>query len=164
MPDLRADSCRVCSFATHVVQGSLKRSSAQLTAKQRFQAATTGKGNTMDLEKFARVFGLEYSARPRELPPLPYFPNGIGYGAHRVPLSELPPMGGLPENMDALGGFYRHIRIGRLDESSGFCRCWTDWWNGWTTKSWQTHRRAGLSLRTAKPTSLCQTCNGSQAG
>ena len=74
----------------------------------------------MDLEKFARVFGLEYSARPRELPPLPYFPNGIGYGAHRVPLSELPPMGGLPENMDALGGFYRHIRIGRLDESSGF--------------------------------------------
>ena len=29
-------------------------------------------------------------------------------------------MGSLPENMGALGGFYRHIRIGRLDESSGF--------------------------------------------
>lgn len=74
----------------------------------------------MDLEKFARVFGLEYLPQPRELPPQPYFPNGIGYGAHRVPHSELPAMGSLPENMDALGGFYRHIRIGRLDESSGF--------------------------------------------
>jgi len=33
----------------------------------------------MDLEKFARVFGLEYLLQPRELLPLPYFPNGIGY-------------------------------------------------------------------------------------
>ena len=74
----------------------------------------------MDLEKFARVFGLEYLPQPRELPPQPYFPNGIGYGAHRVLHSELPAMGSLPENMGALGGFYRHIRIGRLDESSGF--------------------------------------------
>ena len=74
----------------------------------------------MDLEKFVRVFGLEYLPQPRELLPLPYFPNGICYGAHRVPHSELPAMGSLPENMDALGGFYRHIRIGRLDESSGF--------------------------------------------
>ena len=29
-------------------------------------------------------------------------------------------MGGLPDNMGALGGFYRHIRIGELNESYGF--------------------------------------------
>ena len=74
----------------------------------------------MDLEKFARVFGLEYLLQPRELLPLPYFPNGIGYGAHRVLHSELPAMGSLPENMGALGEFYRHIRIGELSESYGF--------------------------------------------
>ena len=74
----------------------------------------------MDLEKFARVFGLEYLPQPRELLPLPYFPNGIGYGAHRVLHSELPAMGSLPENMGALGEFYRHIRIGELSESYGF--------------------------------------------
>ena len=74
----------------------------------------------MNLEHFARLFRLQYQPQPRELPPQPYFPNGIGYGAHRVPLSELPPMGGLPENMGALGEFYRHIRIGELSESYGF--------------------------------------------
>ncbi|WP_315359547.1 hypothetical protein [Neisseria bacilliformis] len=74
----------------------------------------------MNLEHFARLFRLQYQPQPRELPPQPYFPNGIGYGAHRVPHSELPPMGGLPDNMGALGGFYRHIRIGGLDDSYGF--------------------------------------------
>ena len=74
----------------------------------------------MNLKHFARLFHLQYLPQPRELLPLPYFSNGIGYGAHRVLHSELPAMGSLPENMDALGGFYRHIRIGRLDESSGF--------------------------------------------
>ena len=74
----------------------------------------------MNLEHFARLFRLQYQPQPRELPPQPYFPNGIGYVAHRVPRSELPPMGGLPENMGALGEFYRHIRIGELSESYGF--------------------------------------------
>ena len=74
----------------------------------------------MNLEHFARLFHLQYLPHPRELPPQPYFPHGIGYGAHRVPHRELPPMGGLPENMGALGGFYRHIRIGELNESYGF--------------------------------------------
>ena len=74
----------------------------------------------MNLKHFARLFHLQYLPQPRELLPLPYFSNGIGYGAHRVLHSELPAMGSLPENMDALGGFYRHIRIGRLDESYGF--------------------------------------------
>ena len=37
-----------------------------------------------------------------------------------MPHSELPAMGGLPENMGALGEFYRHIRIGELSESYGF--------------------------------------------
>ncbi len=52
----------------------------------------------MNLEKFASVFGLQYLIQPRKLPL----------------------MGSLPENMGALGEFYRHIRIGELDESSGF--------------------------------------------
>ena len=74
----------------------------------------------MNLKRFARLFHLQYLLQPRELPPQPYFPNDIGYGAHRVPRSELPPMGGLPENMGALDGFYRHTRIGELSDSYGF--------------------------------------------
>lgn len=70
----------------------------------------------MDLQTFADVFGLEYSAQPCELPPLQYFPNGILH----IPQHKLPPMGGLPENLGALGAFYRHIRIGELEESDGF--------------------------------------------
>ncbi|EGF10794.1 hypothetical protein HMPREF9123_1465 [Neisseria bacilliformis ATCC BAA-1200] len=76
--------------------------------------------NLKHFKHFARLFRLQYQPQPRTLPPQPYFPNGIGYGAHRVPHSELPPMGGLPDNMGALGGFYRHIRIGELNESYGF--------------------------------------------
>ena len=76
--------------------------------------------NLKHFKYFARLFRLQYQPQPRTLPPQPYFPNGIGYGAHRVPHSKLPPMGGLPDNMGALGGFYRHIRIGELNESYGF--------------------------------------------
>ena len=59
----------------------------------------------MNLKHFARLFHLQYLPQPRELPPQPYFPNGIGYGSHRVPLSELPPMGGCPKTWARWAGF-----------------------------------------------------------
>ena len=90
----------------------------------------------MNLEHFARLFRLQYQPQPRELPPQPYFPNGIGYGAHRVPHSELPPMGGLPDNMGV-----RWAGSTAISASAGWttatvsCRCWTACWYGWNTRN-----------------------------
>ena len=78
----------------------------------------------MDLEKFARVFGLEYSARPRELPPLPYFSKTASATAHtacRTANCRL--WAACPKTWAHWAGFTAISASAGWKKAAVFCRC-----------------------------------------